>query len=143
MSELLSWLQQNPGSAALWAALAALGAWLLWRRLTRRYQPLSPALAARRVNDGETLFLDVRTPGEVRGGTIPGAVHIPTPQIRQRWREIADATDRPVVVYCHSGLRGAFVAHTLTRHGFRQVYNLQGGIMAWRARDLPVAGGHD
>ncbi len=140
MSDLLSWLAANPFTTLLLLGAAALvGLWL-----TRRYQPISAAEAGQRVEDGQTCFLDVRTPGEVAGGAIPGAVHVPVPQLRQQLDDLRERVgDGPVVVYCHSGIRGASAAYLLARKGFREVYNLRGGIVAWRHQGLPVTGGHE
>ncbi|MCG5533846.1 rhodanese-like domain-containing protein [Halorhodospira sp. 9621] len=140
MTELLHWIEQDPVRFVAIAAVAVLGGRLLWRRLTRRYRPLPVAEAVRQVNDGETLFLDVRTGPEVRGGVLPGAVHIPKHQLRRRLQELRGHCPNggPVVVYCHSGMRSAGAAHLLTRHGFEPVFNLQGGVMAWNADGLPL-----
>jgi sulfur-carrier protein adenylyltransferase/sulfurtransferase len=42
--------------------------------------------------------------------------------------------DKPVVMYCRSGIRSASVIRELeANHGYTNLYNLQGGIMAWVA----------
>ncbi|MFP4130440.1 MAG: rhodanese-like domain-containing protein [Halorhodospira sp.] len=138
MSDLLSWLAANPLTTVLLLGVAA----LVGFRLTRRYRPISAAEAGQRLDDGRTCFVDVRTPGEVAGGAIPGAIHVPMPQLRQRLGELRErAAGGPVVVYCHSGLRGASAAYLLARKGVGEVYNLRGGIVAWRHQGLPVADG--
>jgi rhodanese-related sulfurtransferase len=45
-----------------------------------------------------------------------------------------DALDnkKKVLVYCRSGARAAHIAGLLTRHEFEQVYNLKGGMNAWK-----------
>ncbi|ABM61474.1 rhodanese-like domain-containing protein [Halorhodospira halophila] len=143
MTELLHWIEEDPVRFVALAAVAILGGRLLWRRLTRRYRPIPVTEAVCWVNDGETLFLDVRTTPETRGGVLPGAVHIPKHQLRRRLQELRShsAAGGPVVVYCHSGMRSAGAAHLLTRHGFEPVYNLQGGVMAWHAQGLPFESG--
>ncbi len=139
MTEWLHWIEDDPVGFVVLVAAAVLVGRLLWRRLTRRYRPVPAAEAAHWVNDDETLFLDVRTAPEVRGGVIPGALHIPKHQLRRRLQELrGEAGSKPLVVYCHSGMRSAGAAHLLTRHGFEPVYNLQGGLMAWNAQNLPL-----
>ena len=40
--------------------------------------------------------------------------------------------DKKVVVHCRSGARSANVIHFLeTQHGYDNLYNLEGGIIAW------------
>ena len=44
----------------------------------------------------------------------------------------------PVYVYCASGGRSEAAAEDLIKNGLKQVYNLAGGIEAWRTQQLPV-----
>ncbi len=74
-------------------------------------------------------LLDCRELDEWTGCRIEGAVHIPMHEVFLRVSEL-DA-DRPVVVYCHHGMRSQMVAEFLARRGFAQVANLTGGIDAW------------
>jgi len=76
------------------------------------------------------LVLDVREDWEAQICGLPGSLHIPMRQIPSRLREIADA-QRPVVCYCHHGMRSMQVAMFLEHRGVAEVYNLVGGIDAW------------
>ena len=58
--------------------------------------------------------------------------------------EILDETfekykDKPVIVVCRSGSRSASGCAMLKKQGFDQVYNLRGGLMAWKNANLPIA----
>lgn len=46
--------------------------------------------------------------------------------------------ERPVVIYCSAGYRGATLARRLQNAGRRDVWNLAGGIFAWANANLPV-----
>lgn len=74
--------------------------------------------------DGSVTKLDVRTAGERRRGSIPGTVHIPVDELRERIGEL-DA-QKPVYVHCHSGLRSYIACRILSQNGF-DAYNLAGG----------------
>jgi rhodanese-related sulfurtransferase len=74
--------------------------------------------------------LDVREPDEVERGTIAGAVAIPLGDLPQRLETVP--TDRPLLVYCASGMRSTTAASILERAGVGPVVNLQGGYGAWR-----------
>lgn len=78
-------------------------------------------------HEGATL-LDVRTPPECAAGIIEGALCIPMQSLQGREAEIAPG---PVLVYCAVGARSAAVADYLVKLGRDEVYNLDGGIMAW------------
>jgi len=80
--------------------------------------------------------VDVRTPGEIVRGVIPGASHIALNELPARLTELADTA--PIVLYCQMGGRSAGAAQFLVAQGFKEVYNLQGGINAWAATGRPV-----
>jgi glyoxylase-like metal-dependent hydrolase (beta-lactamase superfamily II)/rhodanese-related sulfurtransferase len=73
--------------------------------------------------------VDIRNPGEVSLGTVPGATPIPVGQLPGRLAEL-DPT-RPTVVYCAGGYRSSVAASLLRTHGFHDVSDLVGGFGAW------------
>jgi NADPH-dependent 2,4-dienoyl-CoA reductase/sulfur reductase-like enzyme/rhodanese-related sulfurtransferase len=83
-----------------------------------------------RLDPARTLLLDVRSAEERRQGAIPGSVHIPLPQLRDRLRELP--RDREIIVACASGQRSYFACRVLEQHGFR-VRNLTGSYRTWSA----------
>jgi len=85
------------------------------------------------------LLLDVRTPGEFVKGHLARAVNIDWYGKDFDRRVAGFDRTRPVFVYCLSGSRSSEAARRLTAAGFRQVYDLSGGIIAWRAAGLPQA----
>ena len=85
---------------------------------------------------GAIVLIDVRTDREVERGLIPGALHIPLHTLPGRLQDIGQ--DRPVVIYCQSGVRSAQASVFLTDNGWEQVYNLAGGFGGWAARGFPV-----
>ena len=102
-----------------------------------RIDLVEPAEAERRRAAGE-LLLDVRELSEWAGGHVPGAIHIPYPQLRARLDELP--RDRPVVAYCASGVRSSLAASMLAADG-RDATNLRGGFAAWRRAGLEVTTG--
>lgn len=87
------------------------------------------------------LIVDVREPDEWNEARIPRAKHIPLAQIAERHAEIP--RDRPVVLQCRSGARSGRATQALLDLGFSNVRNLEGGITAWAASDLPLEHGAD
>jgi hydroxyacylglutathione hydrolase len=86
----------------------------------------------RRAEDVADLqIVDVRNPGEVAAGTIPGALAIPVGQLPNRLDELDTA--RPTVVYCAGGYRSSVAASLLRHHGFLDVSDIIGGYGAWSA----------
>jgi rhodanese-related sulfurtransferase len=81
-------------------------------------------------------LVDVRTAGEFQNGHLPGAVNIPLDQIGKRHTELDQ--NKPVIVVCASGNRSRTASKKLANAGFDEVYNLQGGTMAWMRAGLPI-----
>lgn len=78
------------------------------------------------LSDGsDALLLDVRNPGEVAAGTLPGALNIPVDALRARLNELP--RDRELRVFCQVGLRGYVACRLLSQMGFR-CRNLSGGF---------------
>jgi phage shock protein E len=84
---------------------------------------------ARRLVEGGARLLDVRTPAEFAATHLPGALNVSVDALERRIAEIGPK-DRPVVVYCASGVRSAHAKQVLARHGFTTVRNL-GPMHAW------------
>jgi len=66
---------------------------------------------------------------------------MPLSQLAARVEEIA--RERPVVTVCRSGARSAQATVLLQKAGFKDVANLAGGMLRWRAESLPVDNGSD
>ncbi|TLS50123.1 rhodanese-like domain-containing protein [Paenibacillus antri] len=73
--------------------------------------------------------IDVREIHEYKRSHIKGAVNIPLSQFRQRMGDIPK--DRPVYLYCQSGMRSKQAAKILRSNGYADVAELRGGIMSW------------
>ena len=86
-------------------------------------------------NNKDFILLDVRNQDEVDYVKLPNSLHIPMSLIPIRHNEIDD--DKPLVIYCHHGVRSYNVAYFLLQAGFEDVYNLQGGIEAWAEQIEP------
>ncbi|MBC7236376.1 MAG: FAD-dependent oxidoreductase [Chloroflexi bacterium] len=73
-------------------------------------------------------ILDVRTEAEWQAGRLPGAVHIPNTELRERLHELDP--HKEWIVYCGVGRRAYVMERMLRQHGFR-VRNLTGGITTY------------
>lgn len=78
---------------------------------------------------GSAVIVDVRESAEYREGHIPRAKHISLSQLVYRLKEVPK--DKTVVVVCRSGNRSSKAAELLGEAGFRNVYNLSGGMDKW------------
>ena len=96
------------------------------------------AAAAAQIQDKQIKVLDVREPSEFATGVISGAVLIPLGQVEKRLAELDMFKDRPMYVVCGSGGRSAQAIKVLSKHGFKKLQNMKGGMNAWRKASLPV-----
>ena len=98
---------------------------------------LTPQDLHARLQRGESLQLvDVREPEEYEYCHIEGSVLLPLGDIPQHVEDLA--TDRPVVLICHHGVRSAqALGYLQHRHGLTNLLNLRGGIHAWSVQIDP------
>ncbi|MBI5137492.1 MAG: rhodanese-like domain-containing protein [Nitrospirae bacterium] len=97
-------------------------------------------LTARLAGARPPLVVDVRTGPEFAAGHIDGALPVPLHTVPFRVGELGAHKGRPVVLVCMSGHRSRVAGLFLRLAGFAEVINLDGGMAAWRAGGLPLAG---
>ena len=85
----------------------------------------------------DVLLVDVREPGERAIVSIPGAVVVPRVQFDSAEAFSRIPFDRPVVLYCKSGVRSATALRLLLDAGHSDARHLQGGVLAWVAEVDP------
>lgn len=95
-------------------------------------------------NGDGAVVVDVRDTEEWDAGHIPGARHVPRSYLESRIEGAVPDRDTPIVLYCASGNRSAFAAHTLRDMlGYTNVSSMTGGITLWKDRgyevDVPVS----
>jgi hydroxyacylglutathione hydrolase len=97
--------------------------------LVRTAPRVTVAELDRLLAEDAVILIDIRNPGEVDQGSIPGAVHIPLAQLRARLELVP--TDRSIVVHCAGGWRSSVGASLMRANGFEHVSDLVGGYNAW------------
>lgn len=106
--------------------------------LLGRFDRLAPATLVEWL--GETappVVLDVRNPGEVEAGAIPGSLPVPLSELSGRLAVLP--RDQALVVHCAGGYRSAIAASLLLAAGFERVSDLAGGYAAWQVVAEPSA----
>lgn len=84
----------------------------------------------------EFVLIDVREVHENENASMNGVL-IPMGEVTERFSEIPK--DKKVIVHCRSGVRSANVIQWLEEsQGYENLYNLEGGIMAWAATFDPT-----
>lgn len=103
--------------------------------------------AFKKVQTGEIVLVDVRTPEEWKNTGLPLDSHSITvdadkPLRKDFLQKIRGAvygdTSQPIALICRSGNRSGKVAEALQKQGFETVYNVEGGNTDWQSTDLPT-----
>lgn len=103
------------------------------------YQDVSAEEFLKLMKDKDVLLLDVRTPQEYeKDGHIKGANLIPVQLFKYIFLAGKGVKDKKVLVYCRSGNRSVTASKLLEKWGVKKVYNLKGGIIEWKSKNLPV-----
>jgi adenylyltransferase/sulfurtransferase len=90
---------------------------------------MTPVELKQRLDRGDGLFvLDVREPHEYQICNLNGYL-IPLGDLPKRVSELDSS--REIVAHCRSGKRSADAVDFLRKAGFRKIWNLKGGILAW------------
>ena len=104
-----------------------------------------PAAAKAKADAGNATLIDIRDIRELdREGRIDGAFHAPRGML-EFWADPESpyhkeifATDGDLILFCASSWRSALAAKTLQDMGMTNILDMDGGLSAWKAANLPV-----
>ena len=95
-----------------------------------------PSFAARMVTGAVLLNVHVPFEGDIEGTNLS----IPFGTIANSTKLLPADRDTPILVYCRSGRMSAIASKELNRLGYRDVSDLDGGMVAWEKSGRPVVG---
>ncbi|MBX3297303.1 MAG: rhodanese-like domain-containing protein [Acidobacteria bacterium] len=98
---------------------------------------IAPAEAAPKTQQAYAQFVDVRTAFEYKAEHADRAINIPLEELEANLDRIE--RNEPVYIICETGRRSKEAAEMLVSKGYPMVYNVEGGMTAWRAGKLPMA----
>ncbi|MGD9603456.1 MAG: rhodanese-like domain-containing protein [Gammaproteobacteria bacterium] len=139
MPRLLEFASNHPWLVGSFVAL--LGALLYTVLRGARGNALSPAEGVLLLNRENALPIDLRAEASYKAGHIIHALRVEPGQIDETVRKLEKHRERPLLVYCETGMSSGKTAAGLRAAGFPRVFELRGGISAWRADNLPVESG--
>jgi len=93
---------------------------------------------SQKTSEPGVVILDVRTPFEFMVGHIEGAINIDveSPTFASEISKLDKSAT--YTVYCQSGRRSGIAVETMTKDGFKSLFNLSNGIADWQANNFPV-----
>jgi thioredoxin len=105
----------------------------------RGYKQLNPAQFQQLIKMPGGVLLDVRTQNEFKNGHITNSGQLNYYALDFRRRLLLLPKNQPIYLYCNTGWRSEKAAKILVENGYKDVYNLEHGIMDWELQNLPVA----
>ena len=102
---------------------------------------LSSQQAVQFLNQSDAVAIDTRAEADYQAGHIINAEHIEAADLQPGKAEVDSLKDKPVLVYCASGVSSTALVRKLKRAGFEQARSLRGGINGWKTDNLPVTKG--
>ena len=83
-------------------------------------------------------LVDVRTPEEFAEGHLENAINIDITADDFDTKIAALDKEKPVMVYCKAGGRSAKASSRLNELGFKNISDLEGGIINWNSENKPI-----
>lgn len=99
---------------------------------SRAFENVDPEEFKELMKQQNSVVLDVRTPNEIAGGKITGAIEMDALQSDFKKKLAELDPSKTYLVYCRSGRRSAGACQSMAGMDFRKLYNLSGGYMNWK-----------
>lgn len=138
MDRLVEFAGNHPQLLIAFGVIVALIIGSYVRAGLQGFKSVEPMDAIDLINHRDAVVLDTREPHELEEGSIINAVHVPLGQLGTSLNKLDAYKSRPVIASCRSGSRSGVACTTLVKNGFQEVYNLRGGILAWKNASLPL-----
>ncbi|MFZ2449222.1 MAG: rhodanese-like domain-containing protein [Methylovulum miyakonense] len=105
----------------------------------KKFTVISPLLAVNKMNNEDTVIIDVREPLEFTESHIENAMNTPLSKLPEQLASLGTYKKTPILIACQTGTRSATAGKLLTKAGFEQVFVITGGMAAWEGDyKLPV-----
>ena len=99
---------------------------------TEHFKILDSAQYEQVTSGNKVTVIDVRTPQEYQDGHIENAQNINVQSADFKAKMENFDKDKPIYIYCRSGARSAKAGKILEDMGFKEIYDLKGGILSWK-----------
>lgn len=118
------------------------GALLLWPVIRgAAASGLDPAGAVQLMNREKAVVVDVCEADEFAAGHVVGAKNVPLGDLEKKLTGVVKNKTLPLILVCQSGARSAQAVAVAKQLGYAQSQSLAGGLVAWRAANLPLEKG--
>jgi rhodanese-related sulfurtransferase len=98
----------------------------------KKFGFVSPLLAVTKMNNGNTVVVDVREHDEFNKGHIESAVNLPLSKIKEQISSFDAYKSNQVLIVCQDGTRSATTGKIITKAGHKDVFVITGGMQSWQ-----------
>jgi len=110
--------------------------------LDKAVKTMTPQQARDLLDAGKAMLIDVRDADEYRDEHIAYAASVPLSSVHRIGSDFRLPSGRKIILHCLSGARAGQACSTISRDfPGSEIYNLEGGINAWKEAGLPVVAG--
>jgi rhodanese-related sulfurtransferase len=140
MERLLEYISHHSLLASLAVAMALAVLVFELRNRSQNFSGLQPQEAIRLMNQGAQVY-DLRNREAYAAGHVTGAKHLDPGQVDSAGETLKRLKERTLLLVCEDGQLATKLTRQLHAGGFTKVFNLRGGLAAWRAEGLPLQRG--
>ena len=138
MNEYLIFIKNNPVLVLLFIAILVTIIVYEVRLKLAANTELSALQLLHHSNNEQALIIDVRDLADFKKGHIPQSESIPLNELDSRSDHLKNSNKPYIIFYCQTGVRSQDAAKKFVKLGFKNIYQLSGGIDAWLNANLPI-----
>jgi rhodanese-related sulfurtransferase len=124
----------------LFAGLAAVIVFIIVTELRRKggASAVTAREAVQLINTRDAVVVDIREQADYKAGHILNAKHIPLARLTEEAGRISGDKNKPIIVYCKTGMASPGACARLKAEGYQQAHYLKSGIYGWLDENLPL-----
>ncbi|NOT11900.1 MAG: rhodanese-like domain-containing protein [Methylococcaceae bacterium] len=103
----------------------------LFDAVFKKYSAITPLMAVTKMNEVNTVVVDVREVDEFSKGHIESAINSPLSKLPEQLSSLEAHKRKPILIACDSGTRSNSAGKILAKAGFEQIFVITGGMTAW------------
>ncbi|TXR54140.1 rhodanese-like domain-containing protein [Reinekea thalattae] len=138
LEQILEFIANHWVLSSIWAILLLL---LLKTESGRGGSSISNQEATQLINKQDAKIIDLRNRDDFQSGHLPNAINIPAKDMQTRMSELSAYKDEHLILVCKTGTTASASGTVLAKEGFNKLHKLKGGMMDWKANNLPVVKG--
>jgi rhodanese-related sulfurtransferase len=98
----------------------------------KKFGTVSPMLAVTKMNNENTVVIDVREHDEFNKGHIDNAINMPLSKIKEQATNLDTYKSNQVLLVCQDGTRSSAAGKIITKAGLQHVFVITGGMSSWQ-----------